>query len=1369
MARILIIGLSLVLLSLTTQGQVKTITTYLGRASKRADHLYQQQHYQQAVELYRQALAKDPSNARLKLQLAESFRKLNDPKQAAHWYGQVIHEEVIEAEHQLYYAQALLSSGKLRLAEEWYARYQQALGGDQRAANKLKGIDQMPTFYRDSIMFSVQRMNINSLASDFAPAFYQHGLVFLSARETKQPIKQIFRWNETPYLGMFFSSLDSSGTARGSSPFGGNLASRYHEGPVAFYDHDTRIIFTSNIPGQKNSQQISRLGLFTAQKNKTGRGWTSPTALPFNNSAYSVGHPTLSQDNQTLYFVSDMPGGLGGTDIYSSQLVNGVWQPPTNLGPSINTEGNEVFPFLHANQTLYFASDGREGLGGLDIYRAEIGSQRVENIGYPVNSPSDDFSFILDAAGTRGYFASNRGNQASNDDLYQVAINVHSLDILITDKDSQQPLAGAEVSLIGDGMIEDVALSDQDGLIRFLINPHNTYIINVDKTDYEGNVKIVESESLLATEADQVTKVELARHDGDIDVAVAITNGYTDQPVPHTLVKVVNTEKKDTTYRLTDGDGIIRMKARGHHRYVFSGEFEGTAWSHPEIGAQTLRTKAESKIQIPATSRTVILPVKVADADTRMPLEHVTVRLIEDGKQRAELLTSPRGSTSFNVDPRHNYLLSIEALTHYDDVAIVLAEELRETSQHPVEVFLTKAEKTVSFVTTLYDSTTGAPVANTTVRLRDKDTQEEFTSVSNQRGEVRFKVAPHASYQAAVSTDHEVWAYEETVTIQEDEITTTHWRVPAYQPSSEESLAQNQDSRSITLSVKVIDKESTQPIAQAEVIVISDGAVNDTKTSDREGVVQFKVTEDGNYIIDVSQTEYQGNAIIVDLNQPLNQEAEQQEIVITLQRQTGTVDLTAKLYNPLTDEPIAYTLVQLVNTTTGDTITQATNGQGEISAKADGRSTYRISGKVNEKTWSYPDIDSRLLAHKELNQLIIPIEVPPARIPLRILAKDAVTQQPIEQALVRLIKDGAQQDTSRTTSHGETIFQVNPKESYLVSVEPLAHYDDVAIVMAEELASETEHKVEMWLNSAQGTINVQAQLYDSISKRPLANTIVRIQHEQSGKEVTALSDERGNIQMKVEPGTSYKIAGRITDQVWSFDTNVKAGLQGSELFDVRIPVYKPLSFERLLADTQSEHSSVHSHTFPSQISEEALERATFIVISPFNNAPQPQLWAEIDDQIYRLLSEGAHWYLQQQGNRTSLENNDVRAQDWWQTTGKHTITIRNLFFGSDKFDISVEAAKELDKIASLMKRQPSLRIEASAHTDTRGSSAYNTLLSQKRAQSILQYLVEKGVPRKRIYLNFYGEDHPLQSCPPNGCDEATHQINRRAEFSLHFI
>ena len=1423
MIRRSIVSLSLILLALTTQAQVKTVATYLGSASKRADRLYENQYYKEAIRLYLQALTNDPKNPQIRLQIAESFRHLNDPEQAAWWYGKVIYEkDIIALEHKLYYAQALLGSGQVQPAEAWYARYQQEYATDERVAQKLRGIDQMPTFYRDSLMYRVRPMDINSPASDFAPAFYQDGLVFISARETHQAVKQIFRWNETPYLSMFYAPINEEGTSQSPSLFNQKLASNYHEGPAVFYDNDTRIIFTRNHrEGKQESRHVSNLGLFTAHRD--GQHWKSPAPLSLNNPEYSVGHPTLTPDGKTLYFISDRPDGYGGTDLYVTHFRDGQWQDPVNLGRSVNTEGDEMFPFLHQDQTLYFASNGHGGLGGLDVYKMVLGSNTVENLGYPVNSRYDDFSFILNEAGTRGYFASNRNGDTDNDELYQVTVNFQYLDIVVRDKNTQRPIPEAEITLIGDGAIESTAASSDDGIARFRVNPHHTYIVNVDKPNYEGNALIVGPEHLLTAEESKVIPLTLTREEGNIPLTVAITNNYTGEPLPYTMVTVTHTEKNDTTYRLTDEEGVIRMKVGNDSHYAFSGEQDGRGWSYPEIATETLNASAENtlSVAIGVQAPTTFLQVMAYDADTKDPIERVTVRLIEDGEQRAELFTQANGEASFRVSTDRSYLVSLEALTHYDDVMIVMAEELTANAPYRVELPLSNAEGSISLVANLYDSVSGAPLANTVVRLRKEGTYEEVSSTSDELGNVRFKVEEKGSYRVSGGTDGERWSFDQPIKVDGEKVASPHWRIPvkvmANEPEPADKTAKEETPVSSAISIKeatapgvssltqettaevlpktpqstasaktssptassvprtqplrlrVMDEVTGQFVSGAEITLIGDGAIATVISSDAEGLVTLRVDPTQDYMVDVSKNEYQGNAIILESKSLLSDVSN--GVVIPLRPETGTIDLTARLYNKLTDQPIAYTLVHLVNTVTRDTVNQVTNEHGEIRVKVE-EASYRLFGKVNGTPWSHPVIKASSLNATGENQLRIPLEIPATMAPLRIITLDNDTGGPVEGATVRLIEDGTQRALLRTGSNGEALFDVDPRNSYLVSIEPLAHYDDVAIVMSEELTPGFEYRIALRLIPAPGTISVEAQLYDSLTKSPLANTVVRIQHAQTGEEVATLSDEQGTIRMKVEPGASYRVSGRTEEQQWQYDTQISISGDNEQITsDLKIPVYQPLSYQGLLAEAKQGQRRANTEVPKENIpfSQNNLKEATFIVINGRSHrSKDQQLWAEVGNRIYQLSTEDGTWYLQHQGERVALKGSYAN-KGWWRATGDKTITIQNIHFGFDQYAINATSAKELDKIVALMKRQPTLRIKASTHADSRGPKLYNRVLSQQRAQAILAYLVEKGIAKGRIYLSFYGEEKPLQPCQSGNCSEFEHKMNRRAEFILNLI
>ncbi len=399
----------------------------LSRQEQRADYLFERQSFQSAVELYEKLLARDESNIRVHLKAAESYYELNNPGRAAEHYAYASWNPgaaSVEANNRWHYAQTLVRIGQLALAEQVIADYLVEVPDHQAAQNLALGLQQRSAFYADSARFALKAFNRNSTKADFSPAFYQEGLVFASDREESGRQKTYHR-DLGAYLRLFYTPLSDQQPVDTTQHLFGKHFVSLHQGPAVFFANDTKVFLTTNNPSFKKErgQDISfnRLQLLYAEKNKEGE-WTPPVALPFNHAEYSVGHPAVSADGTRLYFCSDQPGGFGGTDLYVSHYENGTWSKPTNLGEQVNTDGNEMFPYLHHNQTLYFASTGHPGLGGLDVFKVNASlsdTSAVQNVGYPINTSEDDFGLILRPDGQSGYVSSHRAGQ---DDIYQFSV-----------------------------------------------------------------------------------------------------------------------------------------------------------------------------------------------------------------------------------------------------------------------------------------------------------------------------------------------------------------------------------------------------------------------------------------------------------------------------------------------------------------------------------------------------------------------------------------------------------------------------------------------------------------------------------------------------------------------------------------------------------------------------------------------------------------------------------------------------------------------------------------------------------------------------------------------------------------------------------
>lgn len=274
---------------------------------------------------------------------------------------------------------------------------------------------------------NVYQLNSNQL--DFSPTYYQNGIVFVSNRTTDLTAEKGNRKDKKindHFMGLYYAEKDiASNNLKKPEAFSTNITGKFHEGPLCFSEDGNLLFFTKNNikKGAKSKKDKKRryLKIYTAQK--SGTEWTNITELPFNTEDFEECHPAISADGKTLIFSSNRPGGLGGMDLYRSQLVDNQWTAPQNLGDKVNTAQNEVFPFLHNDGQLFFASNGWNGMGGLDILFTKIDEMNAVdpiNIGAPINSDKDDFGIIINKEKTEGYFSSARQNGLGKDDIYRV-------------------------------------------------------------------------------------------------------------------------------------------------------------------------------------------------------------------------------------------------------------------------------------------------------------------------------------------------------------------------------------------------------------------------------------------------------------------------------------------------------------------------------------------------------------------------------------------------------------------------------------------------------------------------------------------------------------------------------------------------------------------------------------------------------------------------------------------------------------------------------------------------------------------------------------------------------------------------------------
>lgn len=512
---------------------------------KRADKLYRDFGYMASADLYNKLVADGNLSTDVMQKLATAYRLNGESEDAEFWYAQLIHD-TSDPNDYLYYAQALQSNDKCEDAVRWYQKYEAESNDPTRSY--IMDCDDLDVVKQHEGVELVNLKSLNHESLDYSAIPYADGIVFTSTRGLPSAFRVQDKWTKDNFADLFFAKKLEFGKYEEPEPLRGKLNKKFHDGVATFNSSESVMIFSRNNQSGRNKEGIIDLKLYEARNPQQfwvdaredpidlyveGKMdgeksfWMEMGELAINSDDFSSCHPALSPDGKRLYFASNREGGYGGMDIWMSRNVNEVWQEPTNLGPIINSSGNELFPFMAKDEKLYYASDGHLGVGGLDIYvgqknrKSNENSWSIrENLGMPFNTAKDDFGFTINEDLTNGYFTSNRENGMGDDDIYEwqadeltfkedknnrricvfdeetgdrikdvtvtiETINTKSDDAILTLK----PLEDSEDEFVlavkgqNSGTVESLTTNNR-GIIRYRIEPGQTYLITTEKKGY---------------------------------------------------------------------------------------------------------------------------------------------------------------------------------------------------------------------------------------------------------------------------------------------------------------------------------------------------------------------------------------------------------------------------------------------------------------------------------------------------------------------------------------------------------------------------------------------------------------------------------------------------------------------------------------------------------------------------------------------------------------------------------------------------------------------------------------------------------------------------------------------------------------------
>lgn len=466
-----------------------------GSKLNKADKKYDKYSYIDAIEIYEKVAEKGYKSVELFEKLGNAYYFNGELDKASKWYGELfaLNQEV-DSEYYFRYAQALKAEGNYEKSNQYMELFAQKTN-DTRAKLFQENKDYLTDIVAVSGKYTMDKTDVNSEFYDYGPTFFGKQIVFTSSRSEGNQYSKIHDWTKQNFTDLFVASIDNDGKLGSVENFSKTVNTKYNESsPVFTKDGKTMYFTRNNYNDGKKRKSDDKVIMEKIYKAELINGeWTNVKELPFSNDNYKTAHPALSPDEKTMYFASDMPGSFGNSDLYKVSIdSNGNFGSPENLGPTINTEGRETFPFVDADNNLFFASDGHPGLGGLDIFEAKSANNSFEkpvNVGKPLNSQMDDFGYVTNNDGL-GFFSSNRDGGSGYDDIYTFTVCTHTLSGLITDVDTKEILPNAKVILFDDKMnkISETTSSDK-GAYSFKIECNKKYNVRAAKEEYETTEK----------------------------------------------------------------------------------------------------------------------------------------------------------------------------------------------------------------------------------------------------------------------------------------------------------------------------------------------------------------------------------------------------------------------------------------------------------------------------------------------------------------------------------------------------------------------------------------------------------------------------------------------------------------------------------------------------------------------------------------------------------------------------------------------------------------------------------------------------------------------------------------------------------------
>lgn len=537
-----------------------TTTTFAQILLGFAENKYKNLNYTDAIPIYKYYLKKkDSTNTEVIRKLANCYRLTNQSELAEPLYGKLTKANP-EWSDIVNYAEMLMMNKKYDVVFRYINSPEIASKNEprlQKISNSIQHLNDLASADTGNIRISL--LPFNSKESDFSPAFFGDGIIFSSTRLSTDLIQRNHTWTDKNFTNLFISGSSDNFTT--VHKFAKKLKYKYNYGPATYNERYRVLYYTLNNPKKKSKTGFKNLRILSATYNVEKQKWVKTNLFPFNSPDYACTHPSINPEGSKLYFSSDMPGGYGGMDIYVCTWMDSLWSRPINLGPKVNTNGEELFPFVDRDSLLFFATDGRGGLGGLDVFSINLKdtSAYPENLGSPINSYADDFGLIKFPNADKGFFSSSRGNSGIDDDIYsytRIKQKGKTVNVFVVDNNTGRVIDSSNLQVNSEVFKTPMNYFLPDGKIFNLsVTAGKLFNFTASAKGYETN-----NIQAVMNNQDSIYVIKLLKEKKGCIVQGFITDKNSGQKLDSALVVITNLMNNTEVYStLTDAKGFYRF------------------------------------------------------------------------------------------------------------------------------------------------------------------------------------------------------------------------------------------------------------------------------------------------------------------------------------------------------------------------------------------------------------------------------------------------------------------------------------------------------------------------------------------------------------------------------------------------------------------------------------------------------------------------------------------------------------------------------------------------------------------------------------------------------------------------------------------